>query len=448
MGKKANKGGAVGGRDFWDGLSGWKAVNVGDALLLGSDEYGFCGLEELDARAVGKALGAAAAAAAAAGGCWQGVAHPQEGRPECKACYDFCFHLTFYACAGDLMIPGGQPAEAAGDEAAQQQTKQQAKEKQKLKQEQQQKQEQQRKQKQEQQQKQKQEQQQKKRKQPDEAAAAAAAGSAGDAAVPQEQGQAAKAAAKKQKKKGKGVAAAAAEAEGAAPAARGSGDQGAEVQQEEGPESVAALKQQLATLAAENKKLKKQQKKEARLEKRAAAAAKREEERAARRAAAAEKAAAAAAASAEAARRVDISAWKDLQLHPSVEGAIAALGFEAPTHVQAECLPAAIRDRRDVIGAAQTGSGKTLAFGLPIMQVLLQEREARQAQQQAGAGTPATAAAAEAQAAGEAAGESEGGAAQPPEREQPPLRALILAPTRELALQVCEHLQVSEPDGW
>ncbi|EFN53171.1 hypothetical protein CHLNCDRAFT_15504, partial [Chlorella variabilis] len=57
-------------------------------------------------------------------------------------------------------------------------------------------------------------------------------------------------------------------------------------------------------------------------------------------------------------------------LHPAIEAALGRLGFEAPTHVQAECLPAAIRDRRDVIGAAQTGSGKTLAFGLPIMQRL------------------------------------------------------------------------------
>lgn len=52
MGKKRGGGGG-GGREFWDGLSGWKAVDVGDDLLLGSDEYGFCGLEELDASALG-----------------------------------------------------------------------------------------------------------------------------------------------------------------------------------------------------------------------------------------------------------------------------------------------------------------------------------------------------------------------------------------------------------
>eukprot|EP00983_Pelagomonas_calceolata_P001250 42768-Pelagomonas_calceolata.AAC.1 len=46
--------------------------------------------------------------------------------------------------------------------------------------------------------------------------------------------------------------------------------------------------------------------------------------------------------------------------------------FGTPTAIQAAVLPAATRDRADIIGAAQTGSGKTLAFGLPIMQHLLQ----------------------------------------------------------------------------
>ena len=41
------------GTQFWDGLQGWRQVSVGDDLLLGADEYGFCGLEELDASALG-----------------------------------------------------------------------------------------------------------------------------------------------------------------------------------------------------------------------------------------------------------------------------------------------------------------------------------------------------------------------------------------------------------
>jgi len=50
----------------------------------------------------------------------------------------------------------------------------------------------------------------------------------------------------------------------------------------------------------------------------------------------------------------DVSSWAQYHLGSGVLDALARLGFSAPTHVQAECLPAAIRDRRDVIGAAQT----------------------------------------------------------------------------------------------
>lgn len=121
---------------------------------------------------------------------------------------------------------------------------------------------------------------------------------------------------------------------------------------------------------------------------------------------------AAAAAAAEAAERpqVDMSAWSRFCLHPKLEAALAAQGFSSPTPIQDAVLLPAIRDRRNVIGAAQTGSGKTLAFGLPILQVLLQEQEQQQQVQQDACGRQGRA----------------GG----------PLRALILAPTRELALQV------------
>lgn len=62
MGKKdkpssVKKGKAASGKgeDLWTGVKGWKQVEVDDALLLGADEYGFCGLEELDATALGEA---------------------------------------------------------------------------------------------------------------------------------------------------------------------------------------------------------------------------------------------------------------------------------------------------------------------------------------------------------------------------------------------------------
>lgn len=100
---------------------------------------------------------------------------------------------------------------------------------------------------------------------------------------------------------------------------------------------------------------------------------------------------------------VDVSAWQDFHLSHPILDAISALGFSAPTHIQAECLPAAIRDGRDIIGAAQTGSGKTLSFGLPILQLLSHRRQLD------------------------------------PQRLHY-LRALILAPTRELAMQVSDHI--------
>lgn len=38
----------------WDNLEGWKPVEVGEEFLLGSEEYGFMGLEELDPSALGE----------------------------------------------------------------------------------------------------------------------------------------------------------------------------------------------------------------------------------------------------------------------------------------------------------------------------------------------------------------------------------------------------------
>ena len=55
-----------------------------------------------------------------------------------------------------------------------------------------------------------------------------------------------------------------------------------------------------------------------------------------------------------AASAMDVSAWEGYGLGPRVLRALASIGFEQPTPIQAECLPPAIRDRRDIIGAAQT----------------------------------------------------------------------------------------------
>jgi ATP-dependent RNA helicase RhlE len=59
-----------------------------------------------------------------------------------------------------------------------------------------------------------------------------------------------------------------------------------------------------------------------------------------------------------------------LNLHPSLSRALDDLGFEKPTPIQAEAIPAALAGR-DVLASAATGSGKTAAFLLPILQRLL-----------------------------------------------------------------------------
>jgi ATP-dependent RNA helicase DeaD len=76
--------------------------------------------------------------------------------------------------------------------------------------------------------------------------------------------------------------------------------------------------------------------------------------------------------------------------------ALQARGFEEPTPIQEQVIPLLLQQAKDIIGQAQTGTGKTAAFGLPILEKILPS----------------------------AAG----------------VQALILAPTRELALQVAEEL--------
>ena len=88
--------------------------------------------------------------------------------------------------------------------------------------------------------------------------------------------------------------------------------------------------------------------------------------------------------------------FDDLGLHPRVLEAVREVGYETPSPVQAATIPTLLSGR-DVVGLAQTGTGKTAAFALPILSQLdLDQR------------TP---------------------------------QALVLAPTRELALQVCEAFE-------
>ncbi len=92
---------------------------------------------------------------------------------------------------------------------------------------------------------------------------------------------------------------------------------------------------------------------------------------------------------------MDTKSFADLKLSPEALHALDKAGFEHPTPIQAQAIPPAL-EGRDVIGTAATGTGKTAAFLLPIIERL--------------AGKTGT-------------------------------RALILAPTRELALQIGEELE-------
>ncbi|NLV59672.1 MAG: DEAD/DEAH box helicase [Clostridiales bacterium] len=82
--------------------------------------------------------------------------------------------------------------------------------------------------------------------------------------------------------------------------------------------------------------------------------------------------------------------------------AVEASGYEEPTPIQRETIPLVLQ-KNDVLGCAQTGTGKTAAFALPILQRLWERRQ-------------------------ETVGKR-------------PIRALVLTPTRELALQIFENFQ-------
>ncbi|MGV8996766.1 MAG: DEAD/DEAH box helicase [Parvibaculaceae bacterium] len=92
--------------------------------------------------------------------------------------------------------------------------------------------------------------------------------------------------------------------------------------------------------------------------------------------------------------------FADLGIVEPLCRALSAEGYEHPTPIQARTIPALLNGR-DVLGLAQTGTGKTAAFALPILQKLL-------------------------------AGEGR--------RNAKTAKALILAPTRELAIQIDESL--------
>jgi ATP-dependent RNA helicase RhlE len=62
--------------------------------------------------------------------------------------------------------------------------------------------------------------------------------------------------------------------------------------------------------------------------------------------------------------------FSDFDFHPQVAAGVAALGYITPTPIQAQAMPHVLAGR-DVLGLAQTGTGKTAAFALPILQRLI-----------------------------------------------------------------------------
>ena len=99
------------------------------------------------------------------------------------------------------------------------------------------------------------------------------------------------------------------------------------------------------------------------------------------------------------------NSFSNLSLAEPLARAVAEMGYESMTPIQAEAIPVVL-EGRDVMGAAQTGTGKTAAFSLPLLQRLLKHENA--------SASPA----------------------------RHPVRALVLLPTRELAVQVAQQVEL------
>ena len=69
------------------------------------------------------------------------------------------------------------------------------------------------------------------------------------------------------------------------------------------------------------------------------------------------------------------TSFSNLQLAPALARAVAEMGYESMTPIQAQAIPVVLTGQ-DVMGAAQTGTGKTAAFSLPLLQRLLKHENA------------------------------------------------------------------------
>lgn len=91
--------------------------------------------------------------------------------------------------------------------------------------------------------------------------------------------------------------------------------------------------------------------------------------------------------------------FKELNIMPSIIRALEKENYEIPTPIQEEAIPVVLSGK-DLLGCAQTGTGKTAAFAIPTLQILSEEKA--------------------------------------PRWEKQNIRALVVTPTRELAIQIDE----------
>ncbi len=78
-------------------------------------------------------------------------------------------------------------------------------------------------------------------------------------------------------------------------------------------------------------------------------------------------------------RNMEMKTFEDLGVDPRLLKAIEELGFEHPMPIQEMVIPHLISKEGDVVGLAQTGTGKTAAFGLPLLQRINPDSDATQA---------------------------------------------------------------------
>ncbi len=93
---------------------------------------------------------------------------------------------------------------------------------------------------------------------------------------------------------------------------------------------------------------------------------------------------------------MELTKFDELELNPGILRAIEEMGFEQMSPIQAQAIPVVLQGK-DIVGQAQTGTGKTAAFGIPLLQKI-----------------------------------------NPKEKY---LQAVVLCPTRELAIQVAEEIR-------